>query len=371
MSTVSPAGGPAVPSSRVVSLDAFRGLVIAGMLLVNNLIWTPRTPRQLMHAPWGQGVTFTDMIFPWFMLAMGVAIPFSAASAHEKGQTIWGYLLRVARRAALLVVLGWIVDSTVAHRLVLAMGVLQLLGAAYFVGALTARAPRWGRLTLAGILLGAHWALIRFVPVPGWAGPVFEEDLNIIKYLNEIYLGAHLAGVISVVPTSALVLLGTAIGDALRQRSVPQQRKAAILLLSGVMLTLAGWAWQHDLPLNKPVWSASYILVAAGLGTLLLGACYLLFDIGRLRALAYPFAVFGANAIIVYVASILFRIHVLQQWRHQLPGGQEVSLQQAAVAYLNAHFGMVLGGWIYTIAFITLWWLVLFYLYRRKIFIRV
>jgi predicted acyltransferase len=359
------------PSSRLVSLDAFRGFVIAAMLLVNNLIWTAATPRQLMHAPWGQGVTFTDMIFPWFMLAMGVAIPFSLASARENGQTLWGYLARVARRSGLLVILGWMVDSTVAHRVVLGMGVLQLLGVAYFIGALAARLPLWNRVALAALLLGAHWALIRFVPVPGAEAPVFDEDLNIIKYLNEVYLGPHLAGVISAVPTSALVLLGTAAGDVLRRPALPGRTKGAVLLAIGTVLALGGWMLQHDLPLNKPVWSASYILVAGGLGALLLGVCYLVFDLARLRAPAYPFAVFGANAIVVYVASILFKIDVLQAWRHRLPGGQVVSLQEALVGYLGDRFGPGLGGWIYTAAFIVFWWLVLLYLYRRRIFVRV
>ncbi len=172
-------------------------------------------------------------------------------------------------------------------------------------------------------------------------------------------------------PTSALVLLGTTIGEMLRQASLSRQGKGVALLAAGTLLALAGWLWQHDLPLNKPVWSASYILLAGGLGTLLLGACYLLFDIARLRALAYPFAVFGANAIIVYVASILFKIHVLQAWPHRLPGGQVVSLQQALLGYLAARFGQVSGGWIYTGAFIGFWWLVLLYLYRRRVFVRV
>lgn len=363
--------GTALPV-RLLSLDAFRGLVITGMLLVNNLIWNAATPRQLMHAPWGQGVTFTDMIFPWFMLAMGVAIPFSAASAAERGLTGWAYLRRVARRAALLVVLGWIVDSTVARRPVLAMGVLQLLGMTYFVCALAVRLPAWGRAMLAAGLLAAHWALIKFVPVPGAAAPVFEEDRNIIRYLNEVYLGPrHLAGLISVVPTSALVLLGTIVGEMLRRAPLARWRNVGLLLIAGSLLALAGWLWQHDLPLNKPVWSSSYILFAGGLGTALLGVCYLLFDIAPLRRPAYPFAVFGANAIVVYVASILVKINILQAWRYRLPGGRVVSLQEGILAHLNARFGAIAGGWMYTLGFIAFWWLVLWYLYRRRIFIRV
>lgn len=370
--SATPTRGAPAPPLRVVSLDVFRGTVIAAMLLVNNLIWTPRTPRQLMHAPWGQGVTFTDMIFPWFILAMGVAIPFSAGSAQGRGQPVWRYLLRAARRSGLLIILGMMIDSAVAHRLSLGMGVLQLLGLAYFAGVLAARLPSAARVLLAGACLAAHWALIRFVVVPGAAAPTFEADLNIIKYLNEVYLGPrHLAGVISVVPTSALVILGTLLGDRLRRPPLRGWRGAVALFTAGTALAAGGWLLQHDLPFNKPVWSASYILFAGGMGTLVLGLCYLAFDLAGLRGAAYPFAVFGANAILVYVASILFKVLILQSVG---PRGQDehaVSLQQALVGYLSARFGPELGGWMYTIAFIVFWWLVLLSLYRRRIFIRV
>lgn len=346
-------------------------MVIIAMLLVNNLIWTPRTPRQLMHAPWGQGVTFTDMIFPWFILAMGVAIPFSAGAARERGQPRWRYLLRAARRAGVLVVLGWIVDSAVARRPALGMGVLQLLGLAYLVGALAVHLPAGGRALLAGGCLAAHWALIRLAPVPGAGGPAFDADLNIIKYLNEVYLGPHLAGVISVVPTSALVILGTLVGATVRPRAPGGWRAAVTLLGAGAALAAGGWLWQRDLPFNKSVWSASYILFAGGMGMVVLGLCYLAFDLAGLRAVAYPFAVFGVNAIIVYVAAILLKVLVLQRVRSPLPHAPPRSIQDAAVSYLSARFGADLGGWLYTLAFIAFWWVVLLWLYRRKIFIRV
>lgn len=353
-----------------MSLDAFRGLVIVGMLLVNNLIWTPRTPRQLMHAPWGQGVTFTDMIFPWFILAMGVAIPFSAGAARNGRQPRGRYLLRAARRAGVLVALGWVIDSAVAHRPVLGMGVLQLLGLVYLVGALAVHLPVGRRVLLAGGCLAAHWALIKFAPVPGAGGPAFEADLNIVKYLNEVYLGPHLAGLISVVPTSALIVLGTLVGEGLRRPSPRGGKVAAVLLGAGAALAAAGWLWQRDLPFNKPVWSASYILFGGGMGTVVLGLCYLAFDLARLRAAAYPFAVFGANAIIVYVSSILLKVLVLQRVR-PLSHAPALSIQDAAVRYLTARFGADLGGWLYTLAFIGFWWFVLLWLYRRRIFIRV
>ncbi len=354
---------------RLVSLDAFRGFVIAAMLLVNNVIWNAATPRQLMHAPWGQGVTFTDMVFPWFLFAMGVAIPFSGAGREQGG---WSFLLRVARRAAILMALGVLVDSTVYHHLTVGMGVLQLLGLAYLVGALAATLPVWARLSIAAVILAGHSVLLKFVPVPGAGAGVLTEGQNIIRYLNQTYLARyHLAGVISVAPTTALVLAGTAVGEVLCREPLRRTANLGILCSVAAALTVGGWLWQRDLPLNKALWTSSYILFAGGLGSAVLALCYLLFDLAPLRPLAFPFAVFGANAIVVYVASILFKVHVLQEWQHRAVGGQLVSLQQAILDYLAARAGPISGAWIYTIGFIVFWWLILLVLYRHRVFVRV
>lgn len=360
------------PRTRVISVDAFRGFVIAGMLLVNNVIWTEATPGQLMHAKWNQAVTFTDMIFPWFLFAMGLAIPLSGAAQSQRGVSRWSQALRVIRRSMLLVILGMLLDSSIARRPVIGLGVLQLLGLGYFVGALAWRLPVWARLVMAGGLLAAHWALIRFVPAPGVGAGVFEEAQNIIRHLNQTYLGRyHLAGLISVVPTSALVLIATALGDLVRAPSLRPVRKTGLLVVGGMILVAAGMLWSRDLPFNKPVWTAPYVMLAAGIGAMLLGVGYLLFDVAGWRWLAFPFVVLGANAIVVYIASIVFKVYVLQEWQYRSASGQLVSLQQAVISYLTMRFGRIEAGWVYTIGFIMFWWLVLLYLYRRRIFVRV
>jgi predicted acyltransferase len=342
------------------------------MLLVNNVIWTEATPRQLMHAKWNQGVTFTDMIFPWFLFAMGLAIPLSGAAQEQRGVGRWSQTLRVIRRSMLLVILGMLLDSSLAGRPVIGLGVLQLLGLTYLVGALAWPLPIWARLGMAVGLLAAHWALIRFVPVPGVGAGLFVETQNIIRYLNQTYLGRyHLTGLLSVVPTSALVLIGTALGDLLRASSLRPVRKTALLLLGGTILMAAGMLWSRDLPFNKPVWTAPYILLAAGLGAILLGVYYLLFDVAGWRWLAFPFVVFGANAIVVYIASIVFKVYVLQEWHYRSAAGDVISLQQAILTYLTGRVGRMEATWLYTIGFIMFWWIVLLYLHRRRIFVRV
>src|SRR5579864_5680631 len=148
---------------RLVSLDAFRGAVIAGMLVVNNVPWTAATPRQLMHAAWGQGVTFTDMILPWFVLAMGVAVPQGFAAHGSAWLRIW----RVVRRAVLLVTLGVLLNSLEARQLTLNIDVLQLIGLSYLVAAALGGLPLAARLGIAAGLLGGYASLLAFIPVPG------------------------------------------------------------------------------------------------------------------------------------------------------------------------------------------------------------
>ncbi len=360
----------------MLSLDAFRGFVVASMLLVNNMIWNADTPRQLMHAPWARGVTFTDMILPWFVFTMGVAIPLSGAglgpSQHQDPRR---HLLRVFRRAAVLVALGILLASLENHQVIVGMDVLQLLGLAYLVGTLLSWMPTWTRLATAGVLFAGHWALLALVPVPGFGAGVFEEQHNIISYLDDTYLArfhlTHPAGVILVAPASALVLIGTAAGDLLRAPSVREGAKLGVFVLAGSALTLGGILWGRHLPLSKFLWTPSYALLAGGLGLLLLGISYFLVDIARLRALGLLFAVFGSNAILAYIAPIVFHIQVLEAWRWRLPSGQTITLQSMLIEYLTRTLGGIAAIWVYTGTTIVVWWLGLLYLYRKRIIVRV
>jgi len=362
---------PASSAMRLLSLDAFRGLTILGMLLVNNIALDTMTPPHLTHAPWNQGVRFADMVFPWFILIIGVAIPYAVAAHQRRGLAMWRYDLRILIRAVTLVLLGCLIDSSLAKRPVFDLGVLQLIGLAYLVGALLYEMPLRRRLIIAAAFLIAHWAVIRFLPIPGLGAGIFSEKSNVIRHFNQIYLQPlHLSGLLSVIPTSALALIGTALGDVIRRDSPPMQ-KVGYLLGGGVALLVAGWLWNLDLPFNKPLWTASYIVYAAGWGSILLGLLYLLIDVNRWRWWAFLLVVPGMNAIVAYVAPILVKIYILQAWTWKMPDGSILPLQQALMNYCFTHAGRIAGGWIYTIGYIVLWWLILLWMYRRRVFLRV
>jgi predicted acyltransferase len=366
-------GNAAPPGGkRLTSLDAFRGLTILGMLLVNNVALNEATPSHLTHAAWASGIHFADLVFPWFLLIMGVAIPYSIASSRRKGLTMWRYRLKALGRAAALVLLGCLIDSSLARQPIFDLGVLQIIGLAYLVGALLyPLRPAW-KAAAAALLLAGHWAAIRFIPIPGIGAGAFTENANLIKYLNETYLQAyHLSGLVSVIPTSAMALAGSVVGDLMRAERPAPGRKVLWMAAAGATLMLGGWLWNLDLPFNKPVWSAPYIVYTAGLGSFVLAVFYLLVDVAGWRAPAFPLVVFGSNAIVAYVAPILVKLYILQVWTLPTPDGAKLPLQQAFQHLLILHAGQVAGGWLYTASYIVFWWLVLLYLYRKKIFVRV
>lgn len=359
-------------SRRLVSLDAFRGLTIIGMLLVNNIALDTFTPKHFAHAQWNKGVTFADMVFPWFLLIVGVAVPYAAASRKKKGLSVWQYDLKVLGRALMLVLLGCLIDSSIYKTPILGLGVLQLIGLAYMVGALLYEIPVLYRLAIAGGLLLIQWGVIHFIPVPGFGAGVFTEENNIIKHFNDLYFQPyHLSGLLSVVPTAAMVLIGTAIGDLLRLERISPMKKAGSLVGGGLILMLLGWLLSFDLPFNKPVWTASYILFAAGWGTLVLGMFYLIIDVKKWGIWAFPFVVFGMNAIAAYVTPILVKVYILQGWTLPMPNGSHISLQDTILRYWVSATGRFWGGWMYTFSYILFWWLVMLVLYRKKIFLRV
>jgi len=360
--------------ARLLSLDAFRGLTIALMLLVNNIAVNTATPVQLQHAAWAQAIHLADLVFPWFLFCVGVAIPFAVASFQRKVQPSWRYDLKVLGRTAALLLLGILLDSSTAKHPTFSLGVLQIIALAYLIGALLYGLPLFRRMLIAGLMLVGYWAAIKFITVPGGAG-AFGETHNLVLYLNQNLFGGFkigpfelsLWGLPSVVPTAALVLIGTAVGDLLRHRDMKVLARALSLLAVSLVLTGAGILWSFSLLLSKTIWTPSYILVCAGTGTLLLGLFYLLLDVRGWRWWAFPLLVLGANAILAYVAPILVKVTVLQSW-HITTG---VTLEQWAMTGLVARFGAIRGGWLYTLAYMLGWWVILWQLYRRKIFLRV
>ncbi len=358
-------------STRLVSLDALRGFTIAAMLMVNNTVHDQAYPSWFRHATWGEGVTFCDLIFPWFLFCVGVAIPFSYAAFRAKGKTHRAYLRKALRRAGALVLLGIVLVSSIARELVIGLDVLQLIGLAFLVGALAYRFPPIMRLVFAATLLVAHWALLSFIPFDGCSGGALLAEYNVVRYLNERYLARyHLAGVISVMPTAALVCGGSLIGDLIRGASGAVMGRVRTLLIIGVASTALGLLWSVHLPMIRAIWTSSFILFAWGLATIALALCHWFVEGKGCRRWVFPFVVFGSNAIAAYFVSIMVRVHTLEEWR-VVAGDTSLPLREALWRWPDSHLGEVAGSWAYTGTYLFFWWLVLYWMYRRKWFWKV
>ena len=359
-------------SERLHSLDAFRGLTILGMLIVNNTSHGMAAPQWIEHAAWGRGVYVADFVFPWFLFIVGVAIPWSYRSFRKKGLTYGQYALKAVGRMLTLLLLGCFIVSSELKQPVFGLDVLQLIGLAYLIGALLYPAPWWARLGLAGAFLIGHWALLRFAHPAGMPVVPFSETDNVVEYFNRAYLqGVGLKGLISAIPTGAMVLLGSVTGDLLREeRWTPLQRGLALIGI-GLIVAGLGRLWSLDLLFSKRLWSAPYIVYTAGCGAMVLGVFYLCVDRLRWRPLVYPLIVFGSIAIVAYGLPILVKLHVLQEWTLPAEGGARVTVQKALMTDCVARYGPHTGAWAYTCGYILVWWVVVWVLYRRKLFLRV
>jgi predicted acyltransferase len=341
------------------------------MLLVNNIALDTDTPPQLMHADWNKGLHLADLVFPWFLFCVGVAVPFSAASRSNQRLGKLRFVWKAFVRATILVGLGCLVDSAVYHQLTFDMGVLQLIGVAYLLAAIAYQAPFWLRISIAAALMIGYALLIQTVRFPGGFAGQMDENRNIILYINDTYFARYkLDGLLSAIPTAGLVLYGTVIGDTLRHKTWKDVTKFSILVGTGVLCMAVGDIWSVFLAYNKPIWTPSYLLFSGGVGALILAAFYLLVDVARARWMAFPLLVFGSNAILAYVVPIFVKMLVWPKWIVATTKGN-LPVQEAFLDWLKGNYGSISGGWVYTGSYIALWWLVLLALYRMRFFVRV
>jgi len=385
-----PALAPGKPA-RMISLDVLRGLTIGFMIMVNNNGDGAHAYWAMKHAVWN-GFTPTDLVFPTFLFLVGVAIVFSTASRLAQGATRQSLFLHTLRRSVILYLLGLVVNSFPFFRLstIRFYGVLPRIAICYFVVAtLYLLSPGWrDKLALLVAALVGYWILMRFVPVPGYGMPVrdiplLDPDRNLTAWLDrQIFSAPHLyertrdpEGLLSTIPALGTALIGLLTGIWLRtERSFAQKAKGiAVAGIGGVVL---GGIWNFWFPINKKLWTSSYVLFAAGLSLLLLALAIWIVDLrGDEKNLDHAtrsrpwtvLLVFGANSIAAYVLSellpgILENIHVapgmnVLQWVY---GGIHHFIPDAAFASL-----------LYSLAYVAFCWIPMYVLYRRRIFIKI
>ncbi len=273
-------------NERLSSLDAFRGLTIAGMILVNNPgSWT-HVYAPLRHAEW-HGWTTTDLVFPFFLFIVGVSISFSFSRRIEQSMEKPGLYSKLFKRTLILFALGIFLALIPRFNFetLRIPGVLQRIALCYLFASLLflKTGTKW-RSFIVVILLAGYWLTMKLVPVPGYGPGILEYEGNLCAFIDSKLLAGHLykpgfdpEGILSTLPAVATTLLGTLTGDWLRSsKSVLQ--KTAGLFTGGIVLALSGLLLHPFFPINKQLWTSTYVIFSAGAALLLLGICYWLIE---------------------------------------------------------------------------------------------
>lgn len=368
---------------RLLSLDLFRGLTIAGMIVVNNPGTWDHVFPPLLHAEW-HGWTYTDTIFPFFLFIVGVAMAFSFGGRTAKGEGRKALVSHTFWRAAVIFGIGLginFLSVLLFHRAhVRIPGVLQRIAVCFFLAALVyllggRKAIRPAIL----VLLFGYWALMALVPVPGHGVGQFDLDGNFATYVDRLVLGEHTwkhnpswdpEGLVSTLPAIATTLLGLLAGLALRSEAA-LEKKVIRLLLWGWAGALAGLLWNRFLPINKNLWTSSYAVFMSALAAACLGVCLWAVDLRGWRTWARPFQWLGTNALFLFVASDLVTIAMI--WI-KLTGadGKRRSLYGTIYRTVFDRFADPrLGSLLFALTYLLLWTAVAGLLYRKRVFIKV
>jgi len=385
------------PVQRLLSLDLVRGITIAFMIMVNNNGGSGSWGF-MNHAKWN-GLTPTDLVFPTFVFVVGASIVFAFEARLARGATRSELAWHTLRRAVILFLLGIVVNGFPFFELdhLRVYGVLQRIAVCYLVVGLFYVWDRrvWTKLAVLAAALVGYWVLLRWVPVPG-AGvpgrdiPFLDPDLNLVAWLDRHLMPGHLyenwsthnlrdpEGLLSDIPAVGTALLGLLAGMWLRgSRAVMATTKG---MAAGCLVLLAsGYLWSVWFPLNKKLWTSSYVLVSAGWSLALLTVAYWAVeqrgwgkvgDGGRSKAWIWPWLVFGSNAIAAYMVSELLPGVLENIAIHS--GGRARSLQAFLSAPIFAYIPIT--GWaafIFSVSFTAVCFVPVWLLYRKRIFVKV
>ena len=374
----------ASPMRRLLSLDALRGITIAFMVMVNNN-GSDHAWWFMKHAEWN-GLTPTDLVFPTFLFVVGVSIVFAFEAHLAKGATRTHLAWQTVRRAAILFGLGVVVNGFPYFPLgtLRIYGVLQRIAICYLIaGLFYLWDRRWQSkvVVLVSALLG-YWILMRWVPVPGLGVPgsdipFLDKDANLVAWLDRHILPGRLyegtrdpEGLLSDLPALGTALLGVLTGIWLRSKHT-LRGKAAGLAGGAAALLATGSLWAIWFPLNKKLWTSSYVLVAAGIAAALLALLFWAIEVNGWRGKwTWPWLVLGSNSILIYMISELLG-STLELIAKLIHGGR-FGVQGWV---FNHWFAWIpnegLASFAYSFAYLAVCFVPIWICYRKKIFLKV
>ena len=374
-SVVSSAVKAAPSAVRLASLDALRGFDMFWIIGADEVIRAVAANThsrilagladQFEHVPWA-GFHFYDLIFPLFLFMIGVSIPYSFSKRQQRGDSKKKIYAHVITRVAILIFMGMMVNGRILSydlsKLEATYSVLQVLALGYLVASLIVLNLnlRWQIATTAAMLI-VYWALMTFVPVPGHVIGVYKPGVNFGDWLNDLIVGRfqgiwRFGWILQIMTNGSTAMLGVFAGRLLRSQKSARQKLGWLIWL-GLGCLVAGLVWSIWFPIIKDRWTSTFVLYAGGWSYLLLALFYFVIDFRGHRKWAFPFIVIGMNAIVAYMGANLLG-HAFRLMAEVFVGG----LKQ------------YVGGWYEAIAslggLITIW-LVLYWLYRNRTFVKV
>ncbi len=397
---------PAPARERLLSLDVFRGITIAGMLLVNDPgTWSAIFPP-LEHAEWN-GWTPTDLIFPFFLFIVGITTHLSLSARRARGDDDSALVKQILRRGIIIYLLGFAMamfpfyqwgtiaslpNATAWDRIVYRiehvrlLGVLPRIAIVYIcAGLLTLKTTLKQQIVIIATLLLGYWFAMTLIPVPGegtiGAQLLHTHDRNLAAYLDRLILTTNHTwtgsvtfdpeGPFSTLPAIATAMLGVIAGTWIARKDKSLLDRISGLFAAGAIAMVVGLMWNWSFPINKNLWTSSYVVFTAGMACVTLATIMWIVDYNDVKWWTKPFVVFGVNPIVAFVGSGVFARLIYTLWH--------VNYQGKSVAVQDAIYQSVFLTWLpprvaslaFALTFVLLWYGILLVLYRRKIILKV
>jgi predicted acyltransferase len=391
---------------RLLSLDIFRGLTVAAMLLVNdpgswNAIFPP-----LQHAKW-HGWTPTDLIFPFFLFIVGITTHLSISARRARGDDEGAIIRQILRRGAIIYLLGFLMalfpfyqggpiesvaEPSILDRIVYRLqhvrilGVLARIAIVYvFTALLTLRTDLKQQIVIIAALLFGYWFIMTLLPVPGedtiGALLLHDKSRNLAAYIDRVILGAnHIwtgsvtfdpEGVLSTIPAIGTAMIGVIAGRWIAMTGRPLIERIAGLFAAGALVMMVGTMWNWVFPINKSLWTSSYVLFTAGMGAISLATIMWIVEHYNMRWWTKPFVIFGVNPIVAFVGSGVMARLIYSLWKVEYEGKsqsiQSVIYQAVFLPWLPPRVASL----AFALTFVLFWLGILTILYRRNIILKV
>ena len=392
------------PAARLVSLDVFRGIIIAGMILVTNPGTYEAIYPQLQHAEWN-GATATDMIFPAFLFMVGLSIALSFHTHLTRGTAKSKLAKHILYRSIVLFLLGLAINGFPDYNLPILRlpGILQRIAVCYFCcgvfylcwndfnknhktsGSLKNNLLKLGATAFS--LLIIYWAILVLIPVPGIGTGHLDSFRNLPAYIDRKIIGInHMwaygltpgmgvtydpEGILSTLPAISSTLIGLFVGEWWRRTSLGDDKKIMRLSIAGILFVSIAIIWSNVLPINKRIWTSSFVMLSSGVAMLLFSVIYIVVDLKKLRKWSVPFLIPGTNAILAFViSSVITTLNDRIKIFHL--NGEPISIHQWGY-HLSLSLGLspVNASLLYGIVIVLLNILIVLPLYRKKFFLKV